>query len=269
MPVRCGSDKCMIGLVRCIVLPVNVHVGSFRNIIGVVCLLRRIQSSRYEIGLQMQGSAALETTYTSLVCQSVWHLIKYKCWSFTAHALSGRDAWAAVSAHRRQGHTAERICCQMAAISIAVGSWGRICLRQTRRFACPLATTTHGNQEGTLDVRHERNAEVLRGVRCWLWASPSESECQIWCMAARYFEPVWCQAGQRNEGYARSNHESPEWARASVYRGTCWVAQIFMTMTSFTRVFYIIVTDVLMYISFVHMRNLIPLQFLIYFESYT
>lgn len=34
---------------------------------GVVCRLRRIQSSRYEIGLQMQGVAAVETTYTSLV----------------------------------------------------------------------------------------------------------------------------------------------------------------------------------------------------------
>lgn len=34
---------------------------------GVVCRLRRIQSSRYEIGLQMQGNAVAETTYTSLV----------------------------------------------------------------------------------------------------------------------------------------------------------------------------------------------------------
>jgi len=34
--------------------------------IGVVCRLRRIQSSRYEIGLQMQKASASETTYTSL-----------------------------------------------------------------------------------------------------------------------------------------------------------------------------------------------------------
>ncbi len=34
---------------------------------GVVCRLRRIQSSRYEIGLQMQKASASETTYTSLV----------------------------------------------------------------------------------------------------------------------------------------------------------------------------------------------------------
>ena len=34
---------------------------------GVVCRLRRIQSSRYEIGLQMQSAALSETTYTSLV----------------------------------------------------------------------------------------------------------------------------------------------------------------------------------------------------------
>ncbi|KAF9527881.1 cytoplasmic dynein heavy chain 1 [Crepidotus variabilis] len=37
--------------------------------LGVVCRLRRIQSSRYEIGLQMQGMAAGETTYTSLLTQ--------------------------------------------------------------------------------------------------------------------------------------------------------------------------------------------------------
>ena len=36
-------------------------------VLGVVCRLRRIQSSRYEIGLQMQGTAASETLYTSLV----------------------------------------------------------------------------------------------------------------------------------------------------------------------------------------------------------
>ncbi|KAJ6620693.1 dynein heavy chain, N-terminal region 1-domain-containing protein [Mycena sp. CBHHK59/15] len=35
--------------------------------LGVVCRLRRIQSSRYEIGLQMQGTSATETTYTSLL----------------------------------------------------------------------------------------------------------------------------------------------------------------------------------------------------------
>ncbi|EFI28556.1 cytoplasmic dynein heavy chain 1 [Coprinopsis cinerea okayama7 len=37
--------------------------------LGIVCRLRRIQSSRYEIGLQMQRSAAVETTYTSLLTQ--------------------------------------------------------------------------------------------------------------------------------------------------------------------------------------------------------
>ncbi|KAH6880862.1 cytoplasmic dynein heavy chain 1 [Coprinopsis sp. MPI-PUGE-AT-0042] len=37
--------------------------------LGVVCRLRRIQSSRYEIGLQMQGSVAAETTYISLLTQ--------------------------------------------------------------------------------------------------------------------------------------------------------------------------------------------------------
>lgn len=36
-------------------------------VVGVVCRLRRIQSSRYEIGLQMQKASAVELTYVSLV----------------------------------------------------------------------------------------------------------------------------------------------------------------------------------------------------------
>jgi len=44
----------------------NRNLGS-RLALGVVCRLRRIQSSRYEIGLQMQGVTVTETTYTSLV----------------------------------------------------------------------------------------------------------------------------------------------------------------------------------------------------------
>jgi hypothetical protein len=35
--------------------------------IGIVCRLRRIQSSRYEIGLQMQKASAVELSYVSLV----------------------------------------------------------------------------------------------------------------------------------------------------------------------------------------------------------
>ncbi|KAI0344163.1 cytoplasmic dynein heavy chain 1 [Trametopsis cervina] len=35
--------------------------------LGIVCRLRRIQSSRYEIGLQMQNNVSAETTYTSLL----------------------------------------------------------------------------------------------------------------------------------------------------------------------------------------------------------
>jgi len=44
----------------------NVAGHSTRPL-GVVCRLRRIQSSRYEIGLQMQSATVSETTYTSLV----------------------------------------------------------------------------------------------------------------------------------------------------------------------------------------------------------
>ncbi|KAI0318175.1 cytoplasmic dynein heavy chain 1 [Amylostereum chailletii] len=35
--------------------------------LGIVCRLRRIQSSRYEIGMQIEGTTALETSYTSLL----------------------------------------------------------------------------------------------------------------------------------------------------------------------------------------------------------
>jgi len=34
---------------------------------GVICRSRRIQSSRYEIGLQMQKASSVEITYVSLV----------------------------------------------------------------------------------------------------------------------------------------------------------------------------------------------------------
>jgi hypothetical protein len=47
----------------------NVKASTLRQVVtGVICGLRRIQSSRYEIGLQMRGGLATETTYTSLVC---------------------------------------------------------------------------------------------------------------------------------------------------------------------------------------------------------
>ncbi|OSX67981.1 hypothetical protein POSPLADRAFT_1176995 [Postia placenta MAD-698-R-SB12] len=42
-------------------------VKQLHDWLGVVCRLRRIQSSRYEIGLQMQGSITTEVTYTSLL----------------------------------------------------------------------------------------------------------------------------------------------------------------------------------------------------------
>ncbi|CAK5269877.1 unnamed protein product [Mycena citricolor] len=43
---------------------------------GVVCRLRRIQSSRYEIGLQMQGSHVTETNYTALLRQLPEHILQ-------------------------------------------------------------------------------------------------------------------------------------------------------------------------------------------------
>lgn len=42
-----------------------IHGSPLR--LAVVCGVRRIQSSRYEIGLQMRGQTLAEKTYTSLV----------------------------------------------------------------------------------------------------------------------------------------------------------------------------------------------------------
>ena len=45
----------------------HLAVGIGIRITAVVCGVRRIQSSRYEIGLQMRGQTLAEATYTSLV----------------------------------------------------------------------------------------------------------------------------------------------------------------------------------------------------------
>ncbi|KIM50786.1 hypothetical protein SCLCIDRAFT_1225109 [Scleroderma citrinum Foug A] len=45
----------------------STWVKQLHDWLGVTCRLRRIQSSRYEIGLQMQRNVASETTYTSLL----------------------------------------------------------------------------------------------------------------------------------------------------------------------------------------------------------
>ncbi|KAA1475369.1 cytoplasmic dynein heavy chain 1 [Dentipellis sp. KUC8613] len=42
-------------------------VTQLHDWLGIVCRLHRIQSSRYEIGLQMQGAVVTETNYTSLL----------------------------------------------------------------------------------------------------------------------------------------------------------------------------------------------------------
>ncbi|KAL1952384.1 hypothetical protein VTO73DRAFT_1533 [Trametes versicolor] len=44
-----------------------VWVHQLHEWLGTVCRLKRIQSSRYEIGLQMQGHTATDVTYTSLL----------------------------------------------------------------------------------------------------------------------------------------------------------------------------------------------------------
>ncbi|TBU30761.1 dynein heavy chain [Dichomitus squalens] len=44
-----------------------IWIRQLHEWLGTVCRLRRIQSSRYEIGLQMQGHTATDLTYTSLL----------------------------------------------------------------------------------------------------------------------------------------------------------------------------------------------------------
>ena len=57
---------------------------------GVVCRLRRIQSSRYEIGLQMQGNTASEILYTSLVRNLIPAVVAAKSdFSLLAYAVHG------------------------------------------------------------------------------------------------------------------------------------------------------------------------------------
>ena len=46
-------------------------------LLGIVCRLRRIQSSRYEIGLQMQGHTVTDLTYTSLVRLLLIHMFEH------------------------------------------------------------------------------------------------------------------------------------------------------------------------------------------------
>ncbi|KAF8139617.1 dynein heavy chain, N-terminal region 1-domain-containing protein [Boletus edulis] len=45
----------------------STWIKQLHDWLGVICRLRRIQSSRYEIGLQMQQNLTSETTYTSLL----------------------------------------------------------------------------------------------------------------------------------------------------------------------------------------------------------
>lgn len=57
----------MIGLVGFVSVSYIAEFCADAVLVGVVCRLRRIQSSRYEIGLQMQKASAIELTYVSLV----------------------------------------------------------------------------------------------------------------------------------------------------------------------------------------------------------
>lgn len=57
--------------------------------LAIVCRQRRIQSSRYEIGLQMQTGIVSESTYTSLVCYGPSRIAvlitNFHCLAYTLH----------------------------------------------------------------------------------------------------------------------------------------------------------------------------------------
>ena len=99
-------------------------------ILGVVCRLHRIQSSRYEIGLQMQGASAAETTYSSLVYSMSFDLKKllsnpfFKCLvDSLPRKYQPRKTFCF---NWDKGPTSQGLCWQMATIPISMGSRSRI-----------------------------------------------------------------------------------------------------------------------------------------------
>ena len=187
--------------------------------IGVICRLRRIQSSRYEIGLQMQRNLTSETTYTSLVGELSLPALAGGTDTRIADTLFRQHPRAAVRSHRTQGPATERLRCQMATIPISLGPRSRICFQPPRRLARTLATTFDRDQKSANDVRHLGDAAQFRRVRRGLRASASAGERQVRCMAEGYLESVRSQVGERNEGDARVDFEGEERARASFDRG--------------------------------------------------
>ena len=107
----------------------------------------------------------------------------------------------------------------MAPIPIALGSRGRICLQPARRFARELAAATDGDQEGTLDVRHFRDAEVIWGLRDRLRAGPGAGEREVRRVVTRYPQQVWRKARQRDEGDACRDPQGTQRPGAPVNRG--------------------------------------------------
>ncbi len=94
-------------------------------IVGVICGQRRIQSSRYEIGLQMNASSLSQTTYTSLVSAD-WNLkvicIRILTGVRTVISAARRGVEQTVSSDRGEGAAAGKLRCQVAPVSVAVGS---------------------------------------------------------------------------------------------------------------------------------------------------
>lgn len=106
----------------------------------------------------------------------------------------------------------------MVAIPVTLGSRSRIRVQQAWRRPCALAATTYRDQEGTVDVRHVRDTEILWRVRHRLRAGPGSCEREVRRMATRYPQPLRCQAGECHEGDAFTDSQGKERARAPVYR---------------------------------------------------
>ena len=109
-------------------MSLNSYLAEVQCLLGVVCRLHRIQSSRYEIGLQMQGASAAETTYTSLVCS-----MRFGFGLFPTFFLLLVDTLPrkhqprkAFCYDRDQGPTSEGLRWQVVTVPISLGSRSRI-----------------------------------------------------------------------------------------------------------------------------------------------
>jgi hypothetical protein len=85
---------------------------------AIVCRLRRIQSSRYEIGLQMQGTAVVVTLYIPLVRAFFFYSLARELTPLTVNTLPRQCPREIIFPDRNQSATPPRLRWQIAPIPI-------------------------------------------------------------------------------------------------------------------------------------------------------